>query len=79
MEYGAIVDAGASYDSVPEGLAERRGRTRVSLKDQVKIITANEQATSDFAIITKILGMPEEMRAAELGTPPSIIRREALP
>ena len=76
MEYGAIaatawvVDTGASYDSVPVGLAERRGWKRVPLKGPVRIITANGQATSDFAIITKIPDMPEEMRVAELGNTP---------
>ena len=79
MESGAIavtawiVDTGASYDSVPEGLAERRGWTRVPLKGPVKIITASGQAASDFAILTKILGMPEEMRAAELGNTPPFV------
>ena len=75
MEYGAraakswIVDTGASYDSVPEGLAERRGWRRVPLKDPVNIVTANGQAAFDFAIATKIPGMPEEMRAADVGNP----------
>ena len=79
MEYGAIaatawvVDTGASYDSVPVGLAERRGWKRVPLKDPVRISTASGPTTSDFAIITKIPGMPEEVRAAELGNTPPLL------
>ena len=70
IEYGAIaptawvVDTGASYDSVPQGLAERRGWSRVPRKDPVTITTAHGPTTSDFATITRILGMPEEVRAA---------------
>ena len=79
LDYGAIaaaawvVGAGASYGSVPAGLAERRGWRRAPQEDPVKLITANGQATSDLAITTKILGMPEEVRAADLGNTPPLL------
>ena len=68
-----VVDKGAPYDSVPEGLAERRGWKRAPLNEPVRISTANGQTTSDFAIITRILGMPEEVRAVELGNTPPLL------
>ena len=67
IEYGAtattawVVDAGASYDSVLEGLAGRRGWTKHRGWGPIKITTANGPTTSDFAIITRILGLPEEV------------------
>ena len=68
-----VVDTGASYDSVPGGLAERRGWKRAPLSQPVTISTANGHTTSDFAIITKIPGMPDEVRAVELGRTPPLL------
>ena len=68
-----VVDTGASYDSVPEGLAERRGWTGAPLNQPVTISTANGQKTSGFAIIMRIPGVPEEVRAVELGNTPPLL------
>ena len=46
---------------------------RVPLKDPVNITTANGPAAWDFAIVTRIPGMPEEVRGAELGKTPPLL------
>ena len=56
-----------------EGLAERRGWKRVPVREPVNLNTANGQATSELAILTSILGTPEQVRAAELGNAPPLL------
>ena len=52
-----IVDAGASYDVVPEGLAQVYGWKKVPLAEPIKISTANGPAESRGAVLTRIPGM----------------------
>ena len=70
-----IVNAGASYDSAPEGLAERRSWKRAPLGEPANINIASGHVTSELAIITTIPGMLDQMKVAELGNVAPLRRR----
>ena len=53
-----LADTGASYDVVPEGLAELYGWKKVPLAEPIRINTANGPAESKGAVLTKFQEWP---------------------
>ena len=68
-----IVDAGASYDVAPAGVAAIRNWDRLSLKKPLGITTANGRITSTHAVASKVPGMPEPILAAEMPDTPMLV------
>ena len=57
----------------PEGLADVYGWKKAPLPEPIRINTANGPAESKGAVLTRILGMSEEVHAVELGDTPPLL------
>ena len=68
-----VVDAGASYDVVPTGIAALKSWERISLKEPLGINTANGRIVSTHAVASQVPGMPEKIYAAEMPDTPLLI------
>jgi hypothetical protein len=68
-----IADTGASYDVAREGLAEFYVWKKVPLPEPIRISTANGPVETQGAVLTRILGMSEDVHALEFGDTPSLL------